>query len=50
MMNSAICSILNSATKDMVEFYMIDTKRVELSLYRRLDGNCRIATEVEDAV
>ena len=50
MMNSAICSILNSATKDMVEFYMIDTKRVELSFYRRLDGNCRIATEVEDAV
>lgn len=49
MMNSAICSILNSSTKDDVEFYMIDTKRVELSFYRKLNDNCRIATEVEDA-
>lgn len=50
MMNSAICSILNSSTKEDVEFYMIDTKRVELSFYRRLGDSCRTATDVDDAV
>lgn len=49
MLNSAICSILNTSNKNNVDFYMIDTKRVELSYYRKLADNCKVATNFTDA-
>ena len=50
MLNSAICSILRTATPKNVMFYMIDTKRVELSYYRKLGNNCKVATNVQDGI
>jgi S-DNA-T family DNA segregation ATPase FtsK/SpoIIIE len=52
--NGIICSILRNGKhlpqETKPQFYMIDTKRVELSHYRDLDKNCKIATDVEDCV
>lgn len=36
--NTIICSILYSATPDEVKFVMIDPKKVEMTLYRKLEG------------
>jgi len=36
--NTIICSILYSATPDEVKFVMIDPKKVEMTLYRQLEG------------
>lgn len=53
-LNSIICSLLRNS-KDLEddekpEFYMIDTKRVELSPYRELGSKCKVATNFEDAI
>lgn len=37
-LNSIICSILYRATPEEVKFVIIDPKKVEMSLYRKLDG------------
>ena len=54
MLNSVICSILRSSKRleedAKPEFYMIDTKRVELSHYKGLGGNCKIATDIPTAI
>ena len=47
--NSIICSILKSSDIIKNSFVMIDTKIVELSMYKKLP-NCQIATNVEDAL
>jgi len=36
--NTIICSILYTATPDEVKFVMIDPKKVEMTLYKRLEG------------
>ena len=36
--NTIICSILYRATPDEVKFVMIDPKKVEMTLYRKLEG------------
>ena len=36
--NTIICSILYSATPEEVKFVMIDPKKVEMTLYKRLEG------------
>ncbi len=36
--NTIICSILYRATPDEVKFVMIDPKKVEMALYRKLEG------------
>ena len=36
--NTIICSILYSATPDEVKFVMIDPKKVEMALYKQLEG------------
>ncbi len=36
--NTIICSILYSATPDEVKFVMIDPKKVEMTLYKKLEG------------
>ena len=36
--NTIICSILYSATPDEVKFVMIDPKKVEMTLYKQLEG------------
>ena len=36
--NTIICSILYSATPDEVKFVMIDPKKVEMTLYKKLQG------------
>jgi S-DNA-T family DNA segregation ATPase FtsK/SpoIIIE len=48
-LNSIICSILKSCDHIKPNFVMIDTKIVELSMYKNLP-NCQIATNVEDAL
>ena len=54
MLNSIICSILRSSLhlneEEKPEFYMIDTKRVELSPYKKLGKKCNVATNFEDAI
>ncbi len=37
-LNSIICSLLYSTTPDELKFVIIDPKKVEMSLYRALDG------------
>lgn len=37
-LNTIICSILYSATPDEVKFVIIDPKKVEMTLYRELEG------------
>jgi S-DNA-T family DNA segregation ATPase FtsK/SpoIIIE len=37
-LNSIICSLLYSCTPDELKFVIIDPKKVEMSLYRALDG------------
>ena len=45
MLNSLICSILRNSNKNnKPTFTMIDTKRVELSQYKKLGSDCKIAT------
>ena len=36
--NTIICSVLYSATPDEVKFVMIDPKKVEMTLYKQLEG------------
>ena len=36
--NTIICSVLYSATPDEVKFVMIDPKKVEMTLYKKLEG------------
>lgn len=52
--NGVICSLLRNGQylpdEYKPKFYMIDTKRVELSQYKDLDENCIIATGIEDSV
>ena len=36
--NTIICSIIYSATPDEVKFVMIDPKKVEMTLYKKLEG------------
>ena len=36
--NTIICSVLYSATPEEVKFVMIDPKKVEMTLYKRLEG------------
>lgn len=49
MLNNIICSLLRNAKDIKPQFYMVDTKRVELSTYKKLN-NCRIVTEGQDAI
>lgn len=58
-LNSIICSLLYSSTPDELKFVIIDPKKVEMSLYRSLDGyhllsmediDEPIVTSVENAV
>jgi len=58
-LNSIICSLLYSSTPDELKFVIIDPKKVEMSLYRALDGyhllsmediDEPIVTSVENAV
>lgn len=50
MTNSVICSLLKGQNK-LNTFTMIDTKRVELSLYRQLGSNkCSVSTEPTSAL
>ena len=49
MMNNIICCLLRNSKDIKPTFYMIDTKRVELSLYRNIP-NCCMVTELEDAI
>lgn len=50
MLNNIICCLLRNAKKECrPSFTMIDTKRVELSMYRNLP-DCDIATTAEQAV
>ena len=58
-LNSIICSLLYSATPDELKFVIIDPKKVEMSLYRALEGyhllsmddiDEPIVTNVENAV
>lgn len=50
MINSVICELLLNSPY-MIKFTMIDTKRVELSRYKKLgDKNCRVATDFVTAI
>jgi len=58
-LNSIVCSLLYSATPDELKFVIIDPKKVEMSLYRTLEGyhllsmediDEPIVTSVENAV
>ncbi len=44
-LNTIICSILYQATPDEVQFMIIDPKKVEMTLYRSLDGYYLLGTE-----
>ena len=57
--NTIICSVLYSATPDEVKFVMIDPKKVEMTLYKQLEGyhllkmediNEPIITSVDNAI
>ena len=57
--NTIICSILYRATPDQVKFVMIDPKKVEMTLYKKLEGyhllkmediNEPIVTSVDNAI
>ena len=57
--NTIICSILYRATPDQVKFVMIDPKKVEMTLYKKLEGyhllnmediSEPIVTSVENAI
>ena len=50
MLNSAICSLLKTSDKSTLKFYMLDTKKVELSKYRKLKDSCKVATEYKDCL
>ena len=50
LIHDIVCSLLRSSEYDDVEFYMIDTKRVELSLYKQLRNPCVIATDAPTAI
>lgn len=51
MVNNIICSILrnskNLPCEQKPDFYMIDTKRVELSPYKQIGKKCEVATTFE---
>ena len=49
MLNNIICCLLRNSQDVEPKFYMIDTKRVELSPYKKID-ECRMVTEYEDAI
>ena len=50
-LNSIICSLLRNSEPYELEFMMIDTKRVELSPYRKLTNqHCTVATDLADAI
>lgn len=53
-LNSVICSILKNSKhlnyEDKPKFYMIDTKRVELSPYKELETKCEVATDFEKGI
>lgn len=44
-LNTIICSILYQSTPDEVQFMIIDPKKVEMTLYRALDGYYLLGTE-----
>ena len=49
--NNTICSLLRNSEMYDISFYMIDTKRVELSLYKKLGKSiCRVATDFQDGI
>lgn len=50
--NGIICSLLRNSKPNDIEFVMIDTKRVELSPYRKLKGNayCDVSTTFQEAI
>lgn len=48
MLNSVICSLLRNNT--FSNFYMIDTKRVELSPYKAINWHCKVANSQESAI
>lgn len=54
MVNNIICSILRNSEKldkeQRPDFYMIDTKRVELSPYKQIGEKCEVATSFERGV
>lgn len=50
MINNIICSLIRNMGDDNIEFYMIDTKRVELSSYKKLASVCNVANTPEDAI
>ena len=49
MLNNIICCLLRNFKNIKPQFHMIDTKRVELSSYKKID-KCSMVTESEDAV
>lgn len=53
-LNNIICSILrnsqNLKDEQKPEFFMVDTKRVELSPYKYIGRKCQVATSFEDAI
>ena len=44
--NAIICSVLYSATPDEVKFVMIDPKKVEMTLYKQLEGYHLLESEI----
>lgn len=51
MINNVICNLIRNAGDSNPEFFMIDTKRVELSSYRELGTDmCHIATSFEESI
>lgn len=49
--NTLICSLLRNSNSLRIDFVMIDTKRVELSLYRELTEDlCQVATDFNEAI
>lgn len=50
-LNGIICSIIRNSEPYEIEFMMIDTKRVELSPYKKLNNcYCDVATDIADAI